>query len=120
MAGAMPFSPLGGFPTVATVVVFTDMSTSGFVFWGSKPRARVAASREMAGTVTVTISMFRLLLTVVVSLVSSITLRTYGDLSCGTPEQLRAGSYYLSYDDVILTSWMSRFGLSRAFTDSLS
>ena len=48
----MPFSPLGGFPTVATVVVFTDMSTSGFVFWGSKPRARVAASREMAGTVT--------------------------------------------------------------------
>src|ERR1700677_2448464 len=55
--------------------------------------------------VCVTIDMFRLLLTVVVSLVSSITLRTYGDLSCGTPEQLRAGSYCSLTNDVIMTSW---------------
>ena len=48
---------------------------------------------------------FRLLPIAVVSLVSNITLRTCGNLSCGTPEQLRAGSYCLSYDDVIMTSW---------------
>ena len=41
----------------------------------------------------------------VVSLVSSITLRTYCDSSCGTPEQLGAGSYCFLYDDVIMTSW---------------
>ena len=40
---------------------------------------------------TVTLGTFRLLPMAVVSLVSSITLRTYCDLSCGTPEQLRAG-----------------------------
>ena len=50
-------------------------------------------------------SMFQLLPMAVVSLVSSITLQTYCDLSCGTPEQLRAGSYCFPYGDVIMTSW---------------
>ena len=49
--------------------------------------------------------MLRLLPMAVVSLVSSITLRTYCDLSCGTLEQLRAGSYCFLCSDVIMTSW---------------
>src|ERR1700677_3452770 len=53
----------------------------------------------------VTRGTFRLLPMAVVSLVSSITLWTYCDLSCGTPEQLRAGSYCFPYGDVIMMSW---------------